>query len=224
MSRMDWAIELYVWFEYYLKGIGDEPIQGVQIQTNDGQWHLEETWPPKDVSWDMHDIGEWNGFVWDGIVSANDALSVYSPVFEKETHISGLPTLHLDVNTRGCNGGQIFATLWDDTIGLRLGHAVMDIRYRDGGYDAKPVSPFLGSYTMLMEFNPLDVVLPAGHSLSIELTDTGEDYLPSTCAATGLSVQGGTFGMPVIERPISIEEGGTEWLNPVVPTPEDLEG
>ena len=95
--------------------------------------------------------------------------------------------------------------MYDETLGLRLGHAVMDIRYRDGGYDAQPVSPLFGSYTMLMEFNPLDVVLPAGHHLSIELTDTGEDYLPSTCAVTGLSVQGGTFGMPLIDRPTDHE-------------------
>ena len=199
---MDWAIELWNWFEYYLKGIGDEPEAHVQIQTNDGKWHVEDTWPPEDLSWDYQDLSKWQGA--DGVVNTNSAISIVSPAFEEEIHISGLPTLHLEVNTRGCNGGQIFATLWDETDGLRLGHAVMDIRYRDGGYDAKPVSP-IGSYTMLMEFNPLDVVLPAGHSLSLELTDTGEDYLPSTCALTGLSVQGGTFGMPLIYRTVEDE-------------------
>ena len=25
MTRMDWAIELWNWFEYYLKGVGEEP-------------------------------------------------------------------------------------------------------------------------------------------------------------------------------------------------------
>ena len=203
MSRMDWAIELFNWFEYWLKGIGDETESYVQMQTHDGRWHLEETWPPEDVTWELHDLSEWSDST--GVVSANSAISIISPVFEEEIHLSGLPTLHLDVTTMACNGGQIFATLWDETLGLRLGHAVMDLRYRDGGYDAKPVSPDPifggGSYTMLMEFNPLDVVLPAGHILSIELTDTGEDYLPSTCAVMGLSVQGGTFGMPLIERP-----------------------
>ena len=29
----------------------------VQIQTNDGKWHLEETWPPEDMTWDMQEIG-----------------------------------------------------------------------------------------------------------------------------------------------------------------------
>ena len=199
MTRMDWAIELWNWFEYYLKDLGEEPEAHVQIQTNDGKWHVEETWPPTDLSWDLQDLSEWDG-IGNGVVSATSSISIVSPVFEEEIHLSGLPTLHLDVNTRGCNGGQIFATLWDETVGMRLGHAVMDIRYRDGGYDAKPVSP-VGSYTMLMEFNPLDVILPAGHSLSLELTDTGADYLPSTCAAFGLTVQGGTFGMPLIDRP-----------------------
>ena len=130
-----------------------------------------------------------------------------SPVFENETHISGLPTLHLDVSTQVCNGGQIFATLYDNDANLRLGHATMDIRYRDGGYDAKPTAP-ASSYTMLMEFNPLDVILPAGHTLRIELTESGEDYLPGPCAsnpAGGLSINGGTVGLPIIDRPVSDE-------------------
>ena len=72
MSRMDWAVELYVWFEYYLKGIGDEPEPMVQIQTHDGQWHVEETWPPEDMTWQMEEIGtEWNG---DGVVNGAEVL------------------------------------------------------------------------------------------------------------------------------------------------------
>ncbi|GIS43663.1 MAG: hypothetical protein Ct9H90mP16_07330 [Candidatus Poseidoniales archaeon] len=51
MTRMDWAIELWNWFEYYLKGVGEEPEAHVQIQTNDGKWHVEETWPPEDMTW-----------------------------------------------------------------------------------------------------------------------------------------------------------------------------
>ena len=126
-----------------------------------------------------------------------------SPAFDSETHISGLPTLHLDVTTQLCNGGQIFATMYDDTTNLRLGHATMDIRYRDGGYDAQVTAP-ASSYTMLMEFNPLDIILPAGHALRIDLTESGEDYLPGPCAsnaAGGLVVNGGTIGLPMIDRP-----------------------
>ena len=51
MSRMDWAVELYDWFRYYLKDEGEKPENHVQIQTNDGKWHVEETWPPEDMEW-----------------------------------------------------------------------------------------------------------------------------------------------------------------------------
>ena len=43
MSRMDWGVELFGWFNYYLKDIGQEPEPMVQIQTNDGKWHVEDT-------------------------------------------------------------------------------------------------------------------------------------------------------------------------------------
>ena len=202
MSRMDWAVELFNWFEYWLKGIGDETESYVQMQTHDGRWHLEETWPPEDITWQEHDISQWSGA--SGTVSTNSALSIIGPEITEEIHFSGLATLHLEVRTGLCNGGQIFATLFDDTLDLRLGHAVMDIRYREGGYDAK-TALFMTDYTMLMEFNPMDVVLPEGHALRIDLTETGEDYLPSTCALIGLSVEGGTLGLPLIDRQVSHE-------------------
>jgi len=64
------------------------------------------------------------------------------------------------------------------------------------------------TYTMLMEFNPLDVRLQAGDSIRIELTESGEDYLPSTCAAIGLSVnfdESSTLGLPLVDRPVDDE-------------------
>ena len=57
----------------------------------------------------------------------------------------------------------------------------MDVRYHAGGYDAQTVVPF-SSITMLMEFQGMDVILPAGHALEIVLTQSGEDYLPPACA------------------------------------------
>ena len=200
MSRMDWAVELFGWFQYYLKDIGDEPEPMVQIQTNDGQWHVEETWPPEDMTWLMQEIGtEWSG---DGVVNGlGGSVTLTSPSYEDALHISGLPTLHIDVSTQACNGGQIFATMYDDTTNLRLGHATMDIRYRDGGFEAKPAAPFSG-YTMLMEFNPMDVIIPEGHIINLEITESGEDYLPSTCASAGitLSETEQPLTLPLIDR------------------------
>ena len=216
MSRMDWAIELYNWFNYYLKDFGPEPEAIVQIQTNDGHWHAEDTWPPDDMTWEKVtlDAADSTG----GWVSSTATSSFTIAPFEEDIHISGLPTLHLSVNTpfiQGCpaGGGQIFATMYDDEIGLRLGHATMDLRYRDGGYEASVVLPGQ-NYLMLMEFNPMDVVLPAGHAIRVDLTESGEDYLPSPCAMTGIGVsldESSEIGLPLIDRPA----GDSHWF--VVP-------
>ena len=208
MSRMDWAVELYGWFNYWLKGIGDEPESHVQIQRNDGRWHVEETWPPADMSmWEIPlDIATSQG----SRVSATSTTTITLPGQVDDMHISGLATLHLSVQASSCNGGQIFATMFDKTDGLRIGHATMDLRYRDGGYTAKPVVPF-ASYTMKMEFNPIDAIIPAGHEIEIVLTETGEDYLPSPCQAVGLNVNidsSSTLGLPLIYR----TDNAPEWF------------
>jgi hypothetical protein len=199
MSRMDWAVELFGWFNYYLKDIGEMPEPMVQMQTHNGKWHVEETWPPEDMEWWPVPLDNVEGA--GGTVSANAQQSFTLPALEDAIHISGMPTLHLSVNTLACNGGQVFATMYAD--GLRVGHATMDVRYRDGGHEANPAAPF-SNYLMLMEFNPMDVDLNAGAVIEVVLTESGEDYLPSPCAAIGLSVnidESSTLSLPLIERP-----------------------
>ena len=119
------------------------------------------------------------------LVTATQSVTVDFGMLNDTIHISGMPTLHITATTRTCQGGQIFATMYADD--LRLGHATMDIRYRDGGMDAQTTAP-LSTYLMLMEFNPLDTVVPAGSTLRLVLTEDGMDYLqvlarPSVCAS-----------------------------------------
>ncbi|MFL2961394.1 MAG: CocE/NonD family hydrolase [Candidatus Poseidoniaceae archaeon] len=227
MSRMDWAVDLFAWFEYWLKDNGPMPDLHVQMQRNDGKWHVERTWPPEDIEWEEINFGsdKYNIEVSRGDslspidgVRATDEIIITIPGYA-ERFISGLPTLHLSVTTGSCDGGQIFATMFDSTTGLRIGHATMDVRYRDGGHEAKIVTPFT-DYLMLMEFNPIDAIIPAGNGISIVLTETGEDYLPSPCAATGLFVNldsGTTLSLPLIER----SENAPEWFE--VPNWWDVE-
>ena len=197
-SRMDWAVELFGWFRYWLKDEGEMPESQVQIQTNDGLWHVEETWPPADAEWLDMTLDQ---AITDGVaVNSMNEVEVVFPAFEQDVHISGLPTLHITARTSMCNGGQIFATMYADD--LRIGHAVMDIRYRDGGYDAKPAAP-LTEYLMLMEFNPIDARVSAGSSIRLVLSETGEDYLPSPCALTGLTIsadESSTLSLQIIDR------------------------
>ena len=95
MTRWDWGQDLFEWMEYYLKGIGERPALHAQIQRNDGEWRIEETWPPADLEWQPASCSA-SGSVGSSstVVVACDAMSM-----EHDTHISGLPTLHLDVDT-----------------------------------------------------------------------------------------------------------------------------
>ncbi len=199
MTRWDWGQDLFEWMEYYLKGIGEKPALHAQIQRNDGQWRIEETWPPLDATWQTIDLAECSSSgAW---VGASSTVTVSCPALSSnhDLHISGLPTVHLDV-TPSFDGGQLFAELRDADTGLRFGHATMDIRYHAGGYEAQTVIPG-STVTMLMEFQGMDVLLPAGHALELVLTQTGEDYLPPACGnACPVSVQTGTMSLPLIDR------------------------
>ena len=216
MTRWDWAEDLLEWFDYYLKGEGEKPDLHAQIQRNDGQWRVESTWPPRDAEPTPIDLatcsadGSWVG----GASVAGGGLqsvTVECPSFsDEDLYIAGLPTLHLQVSPT-YDGGQIFAELQDAETGLRLGHATMDVRYHAGGYEPQTVAP--GSVvTMYMEFQGMDVILPAGHGLRVVMTETGEDYLAPACGLAcpvHVLMDGSTLTLPVIDR-----DGSSAFLTP----------
>lgn len=216
MTRWDWAQDLLEWFDWYLKGEGEAPELHAQIQRNDGTWRVESTWPPLDavpVEVDLADCsasGSWVGGV-SVLGGGVQSVTMDCPsLSDKDVHIAGLPTLHLKASPT-YDGGQVFVELQDAETGLRLGHATMDVRYHAGGYDPQTVVP--GSdLTLLMEFQGLDVLLPAGHGLRLVMTETGEDYLAPAC---GLScpvhviAEGSMLTLPTVER-----DGSGEFLTP----------
>jgi len=209
MWRLDWAQEMYEWFEYYLKDNGPKPKSIVQIQDNQGSWRVEADWPSADTQWLAWNLADnLNRTSSSSLVYGTEELGLVSRVIyetaplPQETRIAGLPQFHVRVTPAGA-GGQLFVEMQDAETGLRLGHAVMDLRYRDGGYDARAVIPGI-TYTMKMEFNPLDVVIPEGHALRLTISPTGEDYLyPPPQGQLPLSIEESTdsvLRLPLVER------------------------
>ena len=208
MTRWDWGQDLFEWMEYYLKDIGEKPDLHAQIQRNDGQWRIEETWPPLDVerlTLELSDCVNDGAFVGGGapVVGGGQTLAVECPAMSdtEHLHIAGLATIHLSA-VPTFDGGQIFVEMQDAETGIRLGHATMDVRYHAGGYDAQTVIPG-EAITMLMEFQAIDAILPAGHGLRFILSEQGEDYLAPACGTTctvhvlpSLSI----VELPLIER------------------------
>ena len=74
--------------------------------------------------------------------------------------------------------------------GMHLGHAVMDLRFHNGGKDGEVLSP--GSTVIAkMEFFGMDVIIPEGDGIQLILSQTGEDYIPSPISMMPVSVSMG---------------------------------
>ncbi|MFL2985413.1 MAG: CocE/NonD family hydrolase [Candidatus Poseidoniaceae archaeon] len=207
MTRWDWGQDLFEWFEYYLKGIGEKPEAHAQIQRNDGQWRIEESWPPTDseiFSLELSDCQNDGAFIGGGapVVGGGQSVTVECPgINEEDLHISGLATIHIPT-VPTFDGGQVFVELQDAQTGLRLGHATMDVRYHAGGSEPQTAIPGQ-TITMLMEFQGMDVILPAGNGLRFVITDTGEDYLAPACGTAcvvHVLPSMSTFEAPIIDR------------------------
>ena len=210
MTRWDWAQDLFEWFEFYLKGIGPKPELIAQVQRNDGEWRIEDSWPPLESERKSIPMSQCN---YDGVFTGGGApvvgggqtvTVICPPLDENDIHISGLTSLHL-LAVPTFDGGQIFIEMQDSETNLRLGHATMDIRYHAGGSEPQTVTPGQ-TLTMMMEFQAIDAILPAGHGLQFIISEQGEDYLAPACGtACVIHVLPGssTLEIPIIENSVS---------------------
>lgn len=181
--RWDWAQDLLEWFDHYLKGTGPKPELHVEVQDAQGRWRIEETYPPADRILQPLKLGADFKPSPDNppALTPDKELHFAGDPVAADTRIAGLSLFHVKV-TPGGSGGQIYAELRDKEAGLRIGHAIMDLRFAEGGKESKPVQPGM-PLVARMEFFAADYLLQAGHSLELVVANTGRDYLPSSTSA-----------------------------------------
>jgi len=183
MTRYDWMQDLLEWFTYYLKEEGPKPTLHVEINDNQGEWRIEESYPAHNteklelnLGSDLELVSGGTLLAGSGYVSGTSTEIVFeTEPFEEELRFGYLPQFHVSVTPTG-HGGQIYAMLLDSVDNIHLGHAIMDLRYYKGGDEHQNLVPG-EPITALMEFFPMDVVLPPGHGLRLILRPTGEDYV-----------------------------------------------
>ena len=188
MVRYDWMQDMLEWFDYYLRGIGEQPGQWIEIQANQGSWRIEHRYPPADTTELLFELGTSLTNIAGTTTVLPDASS--GPVWESEPlseklYIAGMPRLHVEVTTASL-GGQLYALLEDcDDQGncIHLGHAIMDLRYHAGGDEIQSWTPMVQSINAKMEFFAMDVEVSEGHVLRLSLRSTGEDYLPASTSS-----------------------------------------
>ena len=188
MIRFDWMQDLLEWFDWYLKGEGRSPELHVEIQSNQGSWRIEDRYPASDTTELVMSLGTELERVSGGQNVLPDATTgpVYqsSPLTE-DLYIQGMPRLHVEVSTTTV-GGQLYALLedCDGTNCIHIGHAIMDLRYHEGGEDLSSTwTPIVGTITAKMEFFALDAEIAEGHTIRLSLLSTGEDYLPASTSS-----------------------------------------
>ena len=188
MIRYDWMQDMLEWFDYYLKGIGEQPGQWIEIQSNQGSWRIEDRYPANDTDVMTLELGTNMTNVAGTTTVLPDASS--GPVWESEPlpndlYIAGLPRVHVEVTTATL-GGQLYALLEDcdnQSNCIHLGHAIMDLRYHAGGDDIQTWTPMAQSINAKMEFFAMDAEVQAGHILRLTLRSTGEDSLPASTSS-----------------------------------------
>ena len=200
--RWDWADEMLYWFDWYLKGEGEAPVLGVEMQDNRGGWRFESTWPSDDTLYlpIRGDAMNPSGASIGNPVTFGPITMSYGP-FENDTYISGMPTFHISATPHTTQNGHIFIEMTDDA-GIHLGHAVMDLRFHAGGRDGVfQITPF-ETVMAKTEFMPMDVFLAAGESIHLTVTQTGEDYVPSPAATGWFTVNwaASTLTLPIVDR------------------------
>ena len=196
--RWDWADEMLYWFDWYLKGEGRAPALGVEMQDNRGGWRFEATYPAEDTFYlevgaaDMSPSGA-------SMVTGTETITLTYGPFDSDVYIAGMPTFHIPITPHTANGAHAFLEMTDSS-GLRLGHAVMDFRFADGGRDGSVALVAFSTVLGKMEFMPMDVFIEAGDSITITMTQTGEDYVPSPAALGGYSVNwaGASMTLPIV--------------------------
>ena len=138
-----------------------------------------------------------------GLVGPTNTLTLETDIFENETRISGMPTFHVDVTIPpGQTSGHLFIEL-SIAGGIHLGHGVMDLRYHEGGRECGQPCTVTGTVNAKMQMFAMDVVVPAGNALELVISQTGDDYIPSTVSSGYVTIgtnQNSVLTLPIIER------------------------
>jgi predicted acyl esterase len=192
MGRAGWFDEVMRFYDQFLKGetpaVADPPIA---VQTNDGRWRAEQSWPPADSqpfstplrSGSYTDDGTANA-TGDG---AETGVWTISPPLAHDVHLSGSGSATVDVSAALPNANLVLDVYDLDANGTgplitRQGHLV-----RSSG----PVALDLWS---------ADWKIPAGHRIGVKVADANGDWWVHVPTKQTVTVKGGSIALPFLTQ------------------------
>ena len=187
MGRAGWFDEVMRFYDRFLKGVKpkiQDPM--IAVQTNDGKWRAEDTWPPVDSTGYTTDLlpGSYNDDG-QGAVTDPDGVWTISPPLPYDAHLSGSGKVTVDVSSA-----------------LPRANLVVDV------YDLDPTGtgPLITRQGHMIYGNgqiPLDLwsadwKIPAGHRIGVRVTDANSDWWTNVPTMQDVTFYGGQVTLPFL--------------------------
>ena len=223
--RWDWAEVLLRWLDRELKGADVDTGPAIEVEDHRHQWWVEASYPPRDAQWDtllLHGDGTASA----GAGGAGDCQPLSAAGTTAQTcswlttpldgpvRVSGLVRADLKVTPTTPSGGTLYAQLYDvypDGRSVWFGHGWINLRYHDGGHEARTLTPGMPVVAKL-QFEPLEAYLADGHRIRMVVAQD----VPAADGATGADPRMDLLPRPE-QGPFTIHaDGGSALKLPLV--------
>lgn len=184
---LEWDTFLEAWFERWLYGVdnGVEDQPAVRVQTNDGKWHLQNTWGTGTTKRLRLPADEFD-YLDDGALTESEMLrgigaSRFARIEVPKSsgiRIEGRPVLHLTAAS-DAPSTHFVAVLCDvgpDGSCRVISRAFMNARYRDGLTKGKDLEPGK-KYGFDLEFIDKDHVVAKDHHLEVIVASSSNSWV-----------------------------------------------
>ncbi len=190
MGRAGWFDETMRWYDRYLKGdTAPDTDPADAVETSDGTWRAEASWPPADASAvstalnagsyadDAQNNGTGSG--------AGNGIWTISPRLTEDAHFAGVPKVSVDVASAPANA-----------------NLVADVYDIDSGDNAtlisRGTSRLSGAGTTGFAMYGDDWRIPAGHRVGVLVTGANAEWWLHVPTGATVSVSGARIELPYL--------------------------
>ena len=190
MGREGWFDEVMRFYDRHVKGatVPDDPAN--IVQTSDGTWRAEESWPPADSTavdtalngGSYTDDGTNNG-TGDG---AGAGIWTVSPRLTRDAHFAGVPKVTVDVASAPENA-----------------NLVVDVYDLDSGRNATLISRgaylLSGNELVTLDLYGDDWKIPAGHRVGVLITGANAEWWAHVPTGGTVTVRDARIELPYLQ-------------------------
>jgi predicted acyl esterase len=192
MGRAGFFDEVMRFYDQFLKGVAPA-VQDprIAVQTNDGTWRAEASWPPADAKSYTSPLraGTYTDDGSGNATQTSDTAGVWtiSPRLPYDAHLSGSGTALVDVATTRPNANLVVDVYDLDEYGIGPLITRQGFLARSSGEKR-------------LELWSADWKLAAGHRIAVRVTDANEDWWIHAPLFDSVEVVGGSVTLPFLPR------------------------